>query len=464
MSKHEITKTEEGFFVRKGKLFISSLQVAEKFGRQHGNILGLIRRTIESNPKLKRSFYEEYYTSKNNIKNPMFLMNRKGFEIVTNKYNSSEDFIEKAKFIDVFLFEEAKQKIKKIQGDYNIKDSVEAVVIEEPKTELVAVERVRVEPTIVESVQKEYNDMQLTVVNEQPKSDELIKTQVNESNEIIVSGRELHEFLEVKTKYVDWFKRMVEYGFEENVDFIVILKNEKDATAFGGIRKITDHALKLDMAKEISMIQRNEKGKQARQYFIETEKRYKQVQSTPAIPMASYMIGDPIERAKLWIQEEQQRVALVETVSQQVEVIEHKQEIIEKQVEVIQEQTQVIQEKDEAIKKLKNGIEQSVSSKYENAHVLSGGLSPEIMAQRIRGLIGNDYGKWTNLYNSYEGKYGVNLNNRKNQYARENNLVNLRTIDYVKKDTIHISQLYALANELYGTKKDTNKSWSLATI
>lgn len=81
----------------------------------------------------------------------------------------------------------------------------------------------------------------------------------------MVSGRELHEFLEVGTQYSKWFDRMVGYGFEENVDFAVLVKNDYDVTAFGGQRKITDHAMKLDMAKEISMIQRTAKGKQARQ-------------------------------------------------------------------------------------------------------------------------------------------------------------------------------------------------------
>ena len=103
---------------------------------------------------------------------------------------------------------------------------------------------------------------------------QLIATNTNESGEIVVSGRELHEFLEVQTPYKKWFDRMTEYGFSENVDFAVLDKNVRDETAFGGIRKMTDHALKIDMAKEISMIQRNERGKQARQYFIEIEKRW----------------------------------------------------------------------------------------------------------------------------------------------------------------------------------------------
>lgn len=106
--------------------------------------------------------------------------------------------------------------------------------------------------------------------------DELVPVQKQKDGSVVVSGRDLHDFLDVKTKYADWFKRMSEYGFDENVDFAVFLKNEKDDTAFGGSRKITDHAMTLDMAKEISMIQRTERGKQARQYFLEVEKRYKQ--------------------------------------------------------------------------------------------------------------------------------------------------------------------------------------------
>lgn len=66
---------------------------------------------------------------------------------------------------------------------------------------------------------------------------------------------------------------MIEYGFTENQDFEAI--TQKRVTAQGNETEYTDHALKMDMAKEISMIQRNEKGKQARQYFIEVEKRFR---------------------------------------------------------------------------------------------------------------------------------------------------------------------------------------------
>lgn len=101
--------------------------------------------------------------------------------------------------------------------------------------------------------------------------EQLITVNLNDNQEPVVSGRQLHEALEVKTKYADWFARMVEYGFTEGQDFL-LLKNEQQ-TGRGGHNKI-DHVIKLDMAKEIAMIQRTEKGKQVRQYFIQVEKDF----------------------------------------------------------------------------------------------------------------------------------------------------------------------------------------------
>ena len=97
---------------------------------------------------------------------------------------------------------------------------------------------------------------------------ELIKITTNEVGEPTVLGRELHEFLEVKTLYKDWFPRMVEYGFTEGKDFSSFLSEST------GGRPSIDHLLTIDMAKEICMIQRTEVGKQARQYFIQVEKDY----------------------------------------------------------------------------------------------------------------------------------------------------------------------------------------------
>lgn len=84
-----------------------------------------------------------------------------------------------------------------------------------------------------------------------------------------VMGRDLHTFLEVSERYTQWFARMEEYGFNAGQDFI-----RETGKSTGG-RPSVNHIISLDMAKEISMIQRTDKGKQARQYFIECERRAK---------------------------------------------------------------------------------------------------------------------------------------------------------------------------------------------
>jgi anti-repressor protein len=106
---------------------------------------------------------------------------------------------------------------------------------------------------------------------------ELLKVEYNR-NEPTVSGRELHEFLKVETRYNDWFRRMCEYGFSKNTDFYSILSKTNES----GGRPSTDHQLSIPMAKELCMIQRTEKGKQARQYFIAIEKAW----NTPEMIMS----------------------------------------------------------------------------------------------------------------------------------------------------------------------------------
>lgn len=101
---------------------------------------------------------------------------------------------------------------------------------------------------------------------------ELIKIEINENGEQLVSARELHKFLEVKTKFKDWFPRMCEYGFIENKDYIAMA--QKRATAQGNETTYMDYLMKISMAKELSMIQRNAKGKEAREYFIKCEEAW----------------------------------------------------------------------------------------------------------------------------------------------------------------------------------------------
>jgi anti-repressor protein len=101
--------------------------------------------------------------------------------------------------------------------------------------------------------------------------------QVNYNSDIpTVSGRALHEFLEVKTEYKDWFPRMLEFGFIEGVDFSSFLSEST------GGRPSINHNLTIPMAKEIAMLQRNDKGKQIRQYFIDIENKW----NSPELTMA----------------------------------------------------------------------------------------------------------------------------------------------------------------------------------
>ena len=98
---------------------------------------------------------------------------------------------------------------------------------------------------------------------------------LNESHEPIVSGRTLHRELGVGTEYAKWMARMTEYGFVEGQDFNSVKIDEVRQEGNRHVkREIIDHALKLDMAKEIAMIQRTEKGKEVRQYFIQVERDY----------------------------------------------------------------------------------------------------------------------------------------------------------------------------------------------
>lgn len=131
------------------------------------------------------------------------------------------------------------------------------------------------------------------------KQNPLIPLHEENDGSVAVMGRDLHEFLEIKTPYKQWFDRMSEYGFEENQDYGAIA--QKCVTAQGNSFTQTEHVMTLDMAKEISMIQRNEKGKQARQYFIQVEKAWNSPEMIMkrALQIADRKIIDLQERVQL---------------------------------------------------------------------------------------------------------------------------------------------------------------------
>lgn len=109
--------------------------------------------------------------------------------------------------------------------------------------------------------------------------EEIIKINY-ESEQPTVSARELYEGLEIKTKFTMWFERMAEYGFSENADYKTCFPN-LGSENHGG-QNMVDYEISIDMAKQICMIQRTDKGKQYRQYFLDLEKAW----NTPEQVMA----------------------------------------------------------------------------------------------------------------------------------------------------------------------------------
>lgn len=135
----------------------------------------------------------------------------------------------------------------------------------------------------------------------------LINVTLNENQEPVVSGRQLHKVLGVKTAYKDWFPRMTEYGFTEGEDFSSFLSKST------GGRPKQDHVLKLDMAKEIAMIQRTDKGKEVRQYFIQVEKDFN---SPEKIMARALKIADrKIIKLEATIEEQKPKVIFANAVS-----------------------------------------------------------------------------------------------------------------------------------------------------
>jgi anti-repressor protein len=99
----------------------------------------------------------------------------------------------------------------------------------------------------------------------------------NDSERITVSARELHDYLDASERYSSWIERMIQYGFSEGTDYI-------GCKTFNTLahQELDDAQITIDMAKEICMLQRSEKGQIARKYFLQLEKDW----NTPEKVMA----------------------------------------------------------------------------------------------------------------------------------------------------------------------------------
>lgn len=228
-----------------------------------------------------------------------------------------------------------------------------------------------------------------------------------------VNARELHAFLGSKQEFAHWIKNRIEkYGFIENQDFTSFdnfIKREKGSS----VRK--EYALSIDMAKELSMVENNERGKQARRYFIECERRLREGN----IP--SYQIEDPVKRAEKWIEERKQlQLAQQENTALQQDNT-HKTKVIESLV------------KDVSLADMRQRINEIV---------------------RKNGVAGIK-DSFHRLYTEFNAKYHINVFTRMNNAVYKGN-----AMDYIEKELDMMPQLYDLACKLFeNSYKDIMDSW-----
>ena len=128
-----------------------------------------------------------------------------------------------------------------------------------------------------------------------------------------VNARELHAFLQSRQDFSTWIKnRISEYDFVENQDFVRFHKKMEANNA-----TLIDYYITLDMAKELSMVERNEKGKQARKYFIECEKKLTQPKPMTQIELIAVIANQMAEQERKSL-ELDNRLQVVEQKQQQL--------------------------------------------------------------------------------------------------------------------------------------------------
>ena len=148
---------------------------------------------------------------------------------------------------------------------------------------------------------------------------ELIKIEVK-NNQQLVSGRELHDFLEIGTRYDTWINRIIEkYNFIENKDFIVVAQ-KRASNEIKGYTEFDDHLMTIAMAKEISMVANTEKGKLARQYFIKCEEAWNSPEMilARANQIQSHMIEDYTKKIEILenkVKEDKPKVIFADAVA-----------------------------------------------------------------------------------------------------------------------------------------------------
>lgn len=236
----------------------------------------------------------------------------------------------------------------------------------------------------------------------------------DESGRPTVLGRDLHEVLEIKTPYTQWFDRMKEYGFNENTDYVLVSQKSETNNPKNPYTTITNHQITIEMAKEICMIQRSELGKQYRRYFIELEKQWNSPEAVMA--RALKMADRKIETLK------------TENTSLKNEVI-HKEDVIVGLVDEI-----------------------SLADKRQ------------ILNRVVRYKHANYRERWSTLYREFENKYHMDLSRRFDTYNENHKPKCKSKVDYIDKVLNKIPELYELAAKLYenDVKELVNEMYQLA--
>lgn len=147
----------------------------------------------------------------------------------------------------------------------------------------------------------------------------LIPVNVNKSDEQYVNGRDLHMFLEINTPYSKWFNRMCEYGFVENVDYITVDKKVRRSDGTVMPQTQFDHSLTIEMAKQLCMLARNDKGREAREYFIAVEKEWNSPEKV--MSRALKIANNVINEQKVLIAYQEQQIAEFKPVKDYVDRI-----------------------------------------------------------------------------------------------------------------------------------------------
>lgn len=256
---------------------------------------------------------------------------------------------------------------------------------------------------------------------------ELIKVTTNEEGQQLVSARDLHEVLIVeegkKERFSQWFNRHLQYGFEENVDYVGC-KKIYAANQHGAIGELDDYAMTIEMAKELSMLQKSDKGREVRKYFIECEKKLKELSERDNAILLVMNSTNDIERVSaLKYFEDVVKKPLIETIN--------------KQNNTIEEQTIEIEHKEDVIITLTKDV--TIAEKRQRIN--------DIVRYGAKGRFGE---RWGLLYKEFDSKFHINTK-RRLENAKERGEVkqSMTRMDYICDVLELTSELFDLATVVF---------------